>query len=229
MDTRYIIALAGFVVGAASGVAGTYLYFKKQHEEKLAEEVASLKEAYGRSDSSKKTIDDIVDERTKRELQDEAIKQVKKLADNLGYSGDDISSPVIPNNDYTGYFEGKDSIDEFPEDDPDEYVDLPKTDPSRPRVITDEEYYDEADMEKIEINLFENGSDYVITDSSWEPLEEPFKVITKADLEVFIEQHDEDEIYTVCDARHCMYSIMKQGQSWDEFLKNNPVIIETRY
>ena len=229
MNKANVSAIVSFVLGIAIGASASYVYLKKRHEEQLAREVESLKEAYGRKKSPTTSIDDILDDKTQRELQDEAIKQVKDLTNRLGYDNSDISAPVTANNDYTGYFDGKDSIDEFPEDDSDEYIDLPKNDPSRPRVITDEEYYDEPDMEKIEINLFENGEDYVLTDTSWEPLEEPYKVITKTDLEAFVEQHDEDEIYTVCDARHCMYSIMKQGQSWDEFLKNNPVIIETRY
>ena len=229
MTKANVSAIVSFVLGIAIGVSGSYIYLKKRHEKQLAREVESLKEVYGRKKSSTASIDDILDDRTQRELQDEAVKQVKDLVNRLGYDNSDISAPVTTNNDYTSYFDGKDSIDEFPEDDTDEYIDLPKNNPSRPRVITDEEYYDEPDMEKIEINLFENGVDYVLTDTSWEPLEEPYKVITKADLEAFVEQHDEDEIYTVCDARHCMYSIMKQGQSWDEFLKNNPVIVETRY
>lgn len=229
MNKATVSAVISFVLGIGMGAAGSYVYLKKQHEERLAREVESLKEAYGRKQSPTKNIDDILDDRTQRELQDEAVKQVKDLVNRLGYDDTDISAPVTMNNDYTRYFDGKDSIDEFPEDDSDDYIDLPKNDPSRPRVITDEEYYDEPDMEKIEINLFENGADYVLTDTSWEPLEEPYKVITKTDLEAFMKQHDEDEIYTVCDARHCMYSITKQGQSWDEFLKNNPVIVETRY
>lgn len=226
MNKSYIFATIGFVAGVASGVGATWIYFKKLHEKKLAEEVSSLKQVYGRQSNNHKA--EITSKPTDI-LENEELKSIsEKLSNALGYSGTELTVTPTKNTEYTAYFDNK----EIPEeDDTNDYVDLPKNDPYRPRVISDEEYYDEPDMEKIEINLFQGpeGMDYVLTDTSWEPLEEPHKVITKDDLIAFLKQDDEDEIFTVCDGRNCMYSIMKQGQSWETFLKNNPVIVETRY
>ena len=231
MNKTYIFAAVGFVAGVASGIGATYLYFKKLHEEKLAKEVASLKEVYGRQSKNHSSNDE--QKSTDISENEELKKESKKLSDALGYSGSEseLSVTLNKNHDYTTHFDEKEIDEEFPEDEKNDYIDLPADDPYRPRVISDVEYYDEPDMEKIEINLFEGPepTDYVLTDTSWEPLEEPYKVIVKDDLIAFINQNEEDEIFTICEGRNCMYSIMKQGQSWETFLKNNPVIVETRY
>ena len=229
MNKSYILAAVSFVLGVGSGFGGAYIYLKKKHEEKLAEEVDSLKKAYGRQ--SRRNVSDIVSNDIHDENDVESTVEKNDYVDlvnDLGYDDDDSEKKTV---EYTNYYKTE-SIDDFPED-TETIEDLPTNDPYRPRVISDEEYYDYEDTyERIEINLFENDSDktdYTLTDIAWEPLEEPFKVICKTDLENFIEQDEEDEIFTVCDGRHCVYSIMKQGQSWDEFLRNNPVIVETRY
>lgn len=230
MNKNYILAAVSFVLGVGSGFGGAYIYLKKKHEEKLAEEVDSLKKAYGRQ--LRRNVSEIISNDISEEdsANDEnGNSDYVDMVDRLGYDGDTSEKQLI---DYTSHYSKSDPVDEFPED-TSSYSDLPNDDPYRPRVISDEEYYDYEDAyERIEINLFENESDntdYTLTDTAWEPLEEPFKVICKEDLENFIKQDEEDEIFTVCEGRRCVYSIMKQGQSWEEFLKNNPVIIETRY
>ena len=45
-------------------------------------------------------------------------------------------------------------------------------------------------------------------------------------MRVFINNKDQDEIFTKSDARDCLYSICKQGETWEEFVQNHPIIIE---
>lgn len=215
MNKVYI--LGSFVSGIALGISCSYVIVKNRYDQRMKNEINSVKAAYkNRKDSLNQTVT----ENTENEP-DISTDKVRKIIDENEYLSEDYQ-------DYTSCFtDSKDSLDEFPEDS-EEHIDLPNNDPYRPRMITDEEYYDEQDLDKVEICLFENDTDFVLTDSSWEPLEEPYRVITNSDLKEFISRPDIDEVFTICEARNCMYSISKQGQSWEEFLKNNPVIVETR-
>lgn len=222
MKKLYISIAVAFIAGVASGAAATWNYARKKAEADFNNRLESVKAKY-RDAFIEKVTGKVVEEVTKvEEKNDEEVKnQERTIYDSIA---DNYSGSI----DYTAYSSATDSIDEFPEEDEEE-IDIPKNDPSRPRVISDEEYYDEPDMTKLEICLFENGDNSVLTDDQYDPLEEPYKVITKDDLNAFLAQDDVDEIFTVCDARNCMYAIEKQGQSWDEFLKHNPVILDTRY
>lgn len=234
MNKNYIFGIIGMAVGAVIGSVVTNQVLKKQYEQRLAAEIDSIHETYKNYYDTHPTKPTDISE-IDAELEK---KQNSKPSDHNDSDGDYTSlvDHYTGENDavdYTSNFDldkDQERIDTFPEY-KEEYIDLPEGDPSRPRVITDEEYYDDEDMTKVEINVFENTEtgDYVITDDGWDFLEEPYKVITKSDLEAFLAQHEEDEIFTVCEARHCMYSIMKQGQSWDEFLSHHPVIIERGY
>ena len=217
MKKLYISIAVAFIAGIASGAAVTWNVARKKAEEDFNNRLESVKAKYRDA-----FIEKVVGEHEEAKKDDENDKnQERAIYDSIA---DNYSGSI----DYTAYSSATDSIDEFPEEDEEE-IDIPKNDPSRPRVISDEEYYDEPDMTKLEICLFENGDNSVLTDDQYDPLEEPYKVITKDDLNAFLAQDDVDEIFTVCDARNCMYAIEKQGQSSDECLRHNPVILDTRY
>lgn len=214
MNKTYIYAAVSFLVGAASGGALAWYFSGRKYRDKLEYESESMKKLYSEHYSSKKNKASSTDisDKVKNESVENAETNTVTSSENY------VDYQTCFNNDIS---------DDFPEYSSDD--DVPLKDPYRPQVISDEEFYDEQDMTKLEINVFQNGDDYVITDDGWDPLDEPFKVIAKDDLNAFLSRDDVDEIYTVCEARNCMYSIMKQGQTWEEFLKNNPIIIETRY
>lgn len=217
MRKLYISVALAFVAGLAAGAAGTWTFANKKAREDFDAKLDSVRKKYKELGSVTENVSDISEE-TPDEKADSEETYVE-IAKNY-------SDPV----DYTSYTQVE-SEEMVPteEDTTKEESDILHNDPTRPRVISEDDYYYEEEMTKLEICLFETDGDPILTDDAWDPLDEPYKVITKEDLDAFVKQDEEDEIYTLCEARNCMYSISKQGLTWEEFLKANPIIIETRY
>lgn len=223
MSKVYIYAAGAFLAGLATGAIAAWKFANEKAQRDLEEKLKSVKDDYKELYSRIM----ISENEPEKDLKDES---------DSGFNQQDVNTYELyagsydKNIDYTSYSAENASEEKSPEkEDEDDGPDIYRNDPSRPRVITDEEYYDEPDMNKLSICLFEDEENPVLTDDAWDPLEEPYKVITKEDLDSFLAQDDVDEIFTVCEARNCMYSIEKQGQNWDTFLKHNPIIIETGY
>lgn len=217
MRKLYISVALAFMAGLAAGAAGTWTFANKKAREDFDAKLDSVRKKYKELGSVTENVLDISEE-TPDEKADSEESYVE-IAKNY-------SDPV----DYTSYTQVE-SEEMVPteEDTTKEESDILHNDPTRPRVISEDDYYYEEEMTKLEICLFETDGDPILTDDAWDPLDEPYKVITKEDLDAFVKQDEEDEIYTLCEARNCMYSISKQGLTWEEFLKANPIIIETRY
>lgn len=217
MRKLYISVALAFVAGLAAGAAGTWTFANKKAREDFDAKLDSVRKKYKELGSATENVSDISEE-TPDEKADSEESYVE-IAKNY-------SDPV----DYTSYTQVE-SEEMVPaeEDTTKEESDILHNDPTRPRVISEDDYYYEEEMTKLEICLFETDGDPILTDDAWDPLDEPYKVITKEDLDAFVKQDEEDEIYTLCEARNCMYSISKQGLTWEEFLRANPIIIETRY
>lgn len=220
MKKLYISVAVAFLSGVLAGAAGTWLYANKKAQEDFDAKLDSVKKQYKRhyiykeSDSSEEPK---VEEQTEQEKVQE-VESYTTIASNY-------SDPI----DYTSYTQVDEPVMEgaAPEE---EVPDILNDDPTKPRVISEDDYYYEEEMTKLEICLFETeDGDPVLTDEIFDPLDEPYKVITKEDLVGFIAQDETDEIFTVCDSRQCMYSISKQGVSWEDFLRTHPVILDTRY
>lgn len=217
---KMVYALAGMIFGAAAGGVISWFVANKMYEERMAKELDSYKKALEALHSS----DDDEDE---ADISDEEVQEIyEEVAKHYDAEIETANSnqPV----DYTSY-SGTNAVAESrnyirnaistPVDDPN----IDKDDPERPYVIPEEEYYDDEDTTKIELFLFD---DLLLTDECWDPVEEPEKVIPMEAMRAFVNNKDQDEIFTRSDARDCLYSICKQGETWDEFLKNHPIIIE---
>ena len=220
MKKLYISVAVAFLSGVLAGAAGTWVYANKKAQEDFDSKLDSVKKQYKRhyiykeSYSPKETT---VEEQAEQEKVQE-VESYTTIASNY-------SDPI----DYTSYTQVDEPVMEgaAPEE---EVPDILSDDPTKPRVISEDDYYYEEEMTKLEICLFETeDGDPVLTDEIFDPLDEPYKVITKEDLVGFITQDETDEIFTVCDSRQCMYSISKQGVSWEDFLRTHPVILDTRY
>lgn len=217
MRKLYISVALAFVVGVAAGAAGTWTFANKKAREDFDAKLDSVRKKYKERCNATETVPDISEETPDENVDsEESYVEIAKS----------YSDPV----DYTSYTQAdSEEIALTEEDTTKEESDILHNDPTRPRVISEDDYYYEEEMTKLEICLFETEGDPILTDDAWDPLDEPYKVITKEDLDSFVNQDEEDEIYTLCEARNCMYSISKQGLTWEEFLKANPIIIETRY
>lgn len=217
MRKLYISVALAFIAGVAAGAAGTWTFANKKAREDFDVKLESVRKKYKERCNATEDAVDISEEIP--DENDNSEETYVEIAKNY-------SDPV----DYTSYTQVESEEIALPEDNAaKEESDILHNDPTRPRVISEDDYYYEEEMTKLEICLFETDGDPILTDDAWDPLDEPYKVITKEDLDAFVKQDDEDEIYTLCEARNCMYSISKQGLTWEEFLRANPIIIETRY
>lgn len=225
MSKVYIYAAGAFVAGLAAGALATWKFANEKAKADFDEKLESVRNDYKDLYSRIMVSEDKPSDEPKDANDEKKVEITQKDVNTYElYAG-----TYDKNVDYTSYSKDNAVEESSSEEDEDDSPDIYRNDPSRPRVISDEEYYDEPDMNKLSICLFEDDENPVLTDDAWDPLEEPYKVITKEDLEMFLAQDDVDEIFTVCEARNCMYSIEKQGQNWDTFLKHNPIIIETGY
>lgn len=210
MSRAYIYAAVGFIAGVLSGVAAAGYYFHKRYEERLDEEVRSVKESFGRVYSYKGSHPDN-DEKTDISVTDDD-SIIKREVD-------------TSKTDYTKYFENPDITDEIAVIDE---VETPEEDLApgeAPYVIDDYEYMQDEESTRIELLYFDDG---LITDENWDPVEDLSRVVSKKDLEEFVKS-DEDSIYTRSDARHCIYIIEKQDEPWEGFVERHPIIKETSY
>ena len=213
------VAFVAMIFGAVIGGGLAYVYATQEYEKRMRKELDSYKRALDALDMQETTVEDEPENDISEETPHGTVYE--EMAHNydreIAIAAED--QPI----DYTEFAvkQSRDyirnAINDPVEDSENDH------DPEKPYVISDEEFYDDEDYTKIELFLFD---DYLLTDEFWDPLEEPKKVIPMKDLKKFVEDDEEDEIFTRSDSRRCIYTITKQDETWDEFVKRHPVILE---
>ena len=213
------VAFMAMIFGAVIGGGLAYVYATQEYEKRMRKELDSYKRALDALDMQEATVEDEPENDISEETSHGTVYE--ELAHNydreIAIAAED--QPI----DYTEFAVNqsrdyiRNAINDPVEDSENDH------DPEKPYVISDEEFYNDEDFTKIELFLFD---DYLLTDEFWDPLEEPEKVIPMADLKKFVEDNEEDEIFTRSDSRHCIYTITKQDETWDEFVKRHPIILE---
>ena len=213
------VAFVAMIFGAVIGGGLAYVYATQEYEKRMRKELDSYKRALDALDMQEATVEDEPENDISEETPHGTVYE--EMAHNydreIAIAAED--QPI----DYTEFAvkQSRDyirnAINDPVEDSENDH------DPEKPYVISDEEFYNDEDSTKIELFLFD---DYLLTDEFWDPLEEPEKVIPMADLKKFVEDNEEDEIFTRSDSRHCIYTITKQDETWDEFVKRHPIILE---
>lgn len=213
------VAAIAMIFGAVIGSGLAYVYATQEYEKRMRKELDSYKRALDALDMQEATVEDEPENDISEETPHGTVYE--EMAHNydreIAIAAED--QPI----DYTEFAvkQSRDyirnAINDPVEDSENDH------DPEKPYVISDEEFYNDEDSTKIELFLFD---DYLLTDEFWDPLEEPEKVIPMADLKKFVEDNEEDEIFTRSDSRHCIYTITKQDETWDEFVKRHPIILE---
>ena len=214
MNKTYIYAAIALVVGAAGGAATGVYISKKRYEARLAEEVESVKVSYTRyiRENREKSSDDTPIREYVADPQE--YTTYTAIAGNYALTLEKGAAEQTV--DYTSYADETDSSGN---------PDIP---PSSTPVVVPEDYYyeNEDDYTKIEIYLFDDG---FMSDEDYEPIEDPNKIVQKADISKFLADDENDELFTKVDAKKCLYCISKQGETWDEVLRRHPFILETNY
>lgn len=217
MNKTYIYAAIALVVGAAGGAATGVYISKKRYEARLAEEVESVKASYTRyirecREKSSENTSAHEDVENDDDLQE--YTTYTAIAGNYALSIEKGAAEQTV--DYTSYTDESDSS---------RNPDIPPS--STPVVVSEDYYYEnEDDYTKIEIYLFDDG---FMSDEDYEPIEDPNKIVQKADISKFLADEENDELFTRVDAKKCLYCISKQGETWDEVLRRHPFILETNY
>lgn len=217
MNKTYIYAAIALVVGAAGGAATGVYISKKRYETRLAEEVESVKASYTRyirecREKSSENTSAHEDVENDDDLQE--YTTYTAIAGNYALSIEKGAAEQTV--DYTSYTDESDSS---------RNPDIPPS--STPVVVSEDYYYEnEDDYTKIEIYLFDDG---FMSDEDYEPIEDPNKIVQKADISKFLADDENDELFTKVDAKKCLYCISKQGETWDEVLRRHPFILETNY
>ena len=217
MNKTYIYAAIALAVGAAGGAATGIYISKKRYEARLAEEVESVKASYTRyirecREKSSENTSAHEDVENDDDLQE--YTTYTAIAGNYALSLEKGAAEQTV--DYTSYTDESESS---------RNPDIP---PSPTPVVVSEDYYyeNEDDYTKIEIYLFDDG---FMSDEDYEPIEDPNKIVQKADISKFLADDENDELFTKVDAKKCLYCISKQGETWDEVLRRHPFILETNY
>lgn len=202
MSKGYFTLLVSFALGAASGSAIAWIISNEKAQRDFEQKLNSVREEYKKYYSNQ-TVEEHDDD----------------------YHDSDFIEDQVSDGDVNSYSSLAKAYDE-----PIDYTAFSQAnDDQGPVVITSEEYSEEEEYTKLEINFFEDGESYILTDETYDPIDDISKIVSKRDLEEFIYQSDEDELFTKCESKKCMYSIMKNGITWEEFLRGHPIILDTRY
>ena len=196
MNKTYIYAAIALVVGAAGGAATGVYISKKRYEARLAEEVESVKVSYTRyiRECREKSSEDT----PAHEAVDDPQEYTTYTAIAGNYALALEKGAAEQTVDYTSYADETDSSGN---------PDIPPS--STPVVVSEDYYYEnEDDYTKIEIYLFDDG---FMSDEDYEPIEDPNKIVQKADISKFLADDENDELFTKVDAKKCLYCINKQG------------------
>lgn len=212
MGKGYFTLLVSFALGAASGSAIAWIISNEKAQRDFEQKLNSVREEYKKYYSNQTVEEHNEDYHDSDFIEDQV-------------SGGDFNSYVSSDGDFNSYVSLAKTYDE-----PIDYTAFSQAnDDQGPVVITSEEYSEEEEYTKLEINFFEDGESYILTDETYDPIDDISKIVSKRDLEEFISQSDEDELFTKCESKKCMYSIMKNGITWEEFLRGHPIILDTRY
>lgn len=214
MNKTYIYAAIALLVGAAGGAATGVYISKKRYEARLAEEVESVKVSYTRyiRECREKSSEDTLAHEDVDDPQE--YTTYTTIAGNYDLALEKGAAEQTV--DYTSYADETDSSGN---------PDIPPS--STPVVVSEDYYYEnEDDYTKIEIYLFDDG---FMSDEDYEPIEDPNKIVQKADISKFLADDENDEMFTKVDTKKCLYCISKQGETWDEVLRRHPFILETNY
>lgn len=223
--TSNMKCLVSLVIGAVVGGGIVYFTDKDRYEKKLKEQVDSVRKTYDRYSSSLATENPTSGKKLAEEVKEFYVSNspVEKH-DDLGSQNYDsvvAQASTNQNKDYTAYFD----TEKTPYEEADyETIKMIENDthPSEPHVLTTEEFYDEDDDEtvvKLILHLYDDGT---LTDDMEEPIEDVSKVVNQDDLDRFIADENESDLFVKVDSRQCIYCIEKQGETWEEMLERHP-------
>lgn len=187
-----------FVAGAGIGSLATWQYANKKFEEKLHEEVESVKEVYGYHSNVK----DVVEAR-------EAADKAKEKPSITEYAS------KIGKLDYTAYSEKPETITADVKEDTEEVED-------KPYVISPDEFGEIPEYTQISLSYF---ADLVVADDDYVIIEDVEDVIGFDSLN-HIGEYEDDSVHVRNDRLKCDYEILVDHRKYEDVLKTRPYLAE---
>lgn len=187
-----------FVAGAGIGSLATWQYANKKFEEKLHEEVESVKEVYGYHSNVK-------DVEEAREAADKAKEKpsITEYASKIGKL------------DYTAYSEKPETITADVKEDTEEVED-------KPYVISPDEFGEIPEYTQISLSYF---ADLVVADDDYVIIEDVEDVIGFDSLN-HIGEYEDDSVHVRNDRLKCDYEILVDHRKYEDVLKARPYLAE---
>lgn len=207
MNTK-IINIAMFTVGAALGSGVTWKLISKKYEQKVQEEIDSVKEAF----ASKKSV---VYNMTDKERVDH-IREVGTVENKAKCAA------IVNSQGYTNYSDySKSDADEDEDGDEPIYADH-DGDKDEPYVISPEEFGDIDGYEKVSLTYY---ADEILADELDGLVERVDMIVGSEALESF-GQYEDDSVFVRNDRLKCDYEILKDLRRWEDIV--NPPKPKTR-
>lgn len=187
-----------FVAGACIGSLATWQYANKKFEEKLHEEVESVKEVYGYHSNVK----DVEEAR-------EAADKAKEKPSITEYAS------KVAKLDYTAYSEKPETITADVKEDTEEVED-------KPYVISPDEFGEIPEYTQISLSYF---ADLIVADDDYVIIEDVEDVIGFDSLN-HIGEYEDDSVHVRNDRLKCDYEILVDHRKYEDVLKARPYLAE---
>ena len=200
---KAIFAVAGFVLGAAAGAAGSWYILRNRYEQITQEEIDSVKEVFAQRQAE---LNEEI--KSKYNIQEEISKEEEDVSEELVNAYNDAVDKL----DYSSYSK----IDEpkSSENDSDISKKPEKKDPEKPYVISPDDFGEFDDYERISLTFY---SDHILTDDADEPIEDIDAIVGFESLNHFGEYED-DSVFVRNDKLKCDYEILLDERKYREVL-----------
>lgn len=188
--------LLSFTAGVIVGAVCTWKLLESRCENRIQEEVDSVKEAFANRDEDK-----VEDEPTEAENATRAADFLKKKMNVVEYTNKIKENGYVNYSDYSSKEEKKEAA---PVD--------------KPYVISPEQLGDFDDYEIISLTYYADG---VLTDENNEVIDDVDDIVGEESLEHFGE-YENDAVHVRNDARKCDYEILLDTRDFDDVKRTMP-------
>ena len=178
-----------FVLGVCCGAVGSWLYLRKKYEARAEEEIESVRELYKEMGKKEKKPDE------KKTTRSADVKEDTGLFRNDRRESFQSFSEVLSKEGYAAASRN--------------YRKLAESD--CPYVIRPDQFGEFSDYERIELNMFSDGT---LTDDMGEPIEDDIGDMIGEDYMDHFGEYEDDAVYIRNDERKTDYEILKMVHAY---------------
>ena len=196
-----IKTILAFTVGAASGVAASYLYLKNHYEQWAQKEINTMREYYKDKNTSQEST---------QEDSETTIDSLEELPEEKGVANDKNTVPdmmeyarKLNSSGYVNYSENNFTKDILKEED--------KTMFDKPYIIQPDEFGEFYDYDTVSLTYHADG---VIVDENYEVIDDISEIIVP-DFVNHFGDYDDDVVFVRNDRLKCDYEILRDLEPFE--------------